>query len=451
MKNTGTRDGKDKKLLCAFGVLIFLTILIGVTGILQIRGLARQLDYVGKRNLNLQRAVLEMRIDDTVYAAGIRNYAFWKVSRYLDAAQVAANLNRFLSASRSFKEQLRVFEANAYLPQQAEWARQIGLSFTDLTVLGQQILDLINSGDTAAIEKSLNNLLMVFEGRLYKIDDFLDNTISKANVGEVESQIARADAAAQASILFLALILTAEVTVGVLIAFSVYRQRKKERLYREGLFSQMINLEENERKSLSTAVHDQMGQDLSALKIYLGLIEQGLAAPAPDMRDKIAQTRKIVSGLIDKSHNISFLLRPPDLDDVGLVSSIEALLIEYKHLTGVAYRYDLPFGPIVLPPAHSLLIYRIAQELLTNMAKHSRAKTIELRLSREENRIDFFYSDDGIGFDYGQVLRPLRRRIQDKFKLGLQGLKERVELLDGSMRIDSAPGKGTRIAVTLNI
>ena len=85
------------------------------------------------------------------------------------------------------------------------------------------------------------------------------------------------------------------------------------------------------------------------------------------------------------------------------------------------------------------------------MAKHSQAAKVKVRLEREGDFIKFFYEDDGAGFDYKEVLEQPQRRKEDKFKLGLIGLKERVELLDGLIHIDSSPGKGTRVSVKLLI
>jgi signal transduction histidine kinase len=259
--------------------------------------------------------------------------------------------------------------------------------------------------------------------------------------------------------------------MGILIAFAVYRRRIEEHLYRQDMFNRMINLEEDERKRLSNAVHDEMGQGLSALKIYLGLVYQRLseiasspAAPrndviashavakqSLDLKEKIEECKKITSGLIEKSHNISFLLRPPDLDEVGLLESLESLLLESKHLTGVEYIFQKPTGALELSSEYSLLIYRITQELLTNMAKHSKAKNVDLSLKKNENAVELFYHDNGQGFDYPQAAHKFLRRQEDKFRLGLLGLKERVEVLDGVMAINSGLGKGMSVSVMLPI
>lgn len=442
---------KERKLLFAFTVLISLTVVIGLVGIFQIQNLHQKLENLAKSNLRFESAVLEMRINNAIYALGVRNYAFWKVSRYLSALSSGIGLEKISSVADLFKKSLRVYEQTAYLPSQKEWAGEIGRSFAELENLGSEIIKL---ADEPAIEKNsaiINSRLMAFENRVYKIDEFLNYAVGKSNLKEVERQIASARQDKGQAILLLRFALASAVVIGILIALSIYRRRIKERLYRQDMFNKMINLEEDERRRLSTSVHDELGQDLSALKIYLGVIEQGLGNIQQELRDKIDECKKIITGLIDKSHNIAFLLRPPDLDEVGLAESLEALLLEYKHLTGVDYSYEKPGVFFELSSEYSLLFYRICQELLTNMAKHSRAKRVELILKNDGANVRLSYFDDGRGFDYSQVLKHPFRRRDDKIQLGLLGLKERVEFLDGKMNIESGFGKGTKVIVDLPV
>ncbi len=442
---------KEKKLLLAFIFLILLTLVIGLVGIFQIQGLMRKIEDLGKNNLSRESAVLEMRIKNANYALGVRNYVYWRSARYLGAAPMAVSANKILLAGESFKQQLQLYRQSAYLDQQKEWAGQAQLAFEELFVVGKKIIQLVDQEESGKVSATVNNLLMSFENKVYKIDEFLDNSMGKSNLEEVQRQMAIARADEKRAIFFLQISLTMALIGGSLIALAVYRRRIQERALRQNMFNQMINLEEDERKHLSNAVHDEMGQDLSALKIYLGIIQQGLVNSAPDLQDKINQCKAIISGLIEKSHNIAFLLRPPDLDELGLVESLEALLLEYKHLTGIDYNYQKPEAFFELSAEHSLLFYRITQELLTNMAKHSGAKHVELKLVQKSDIAELFYSDDGKGFDYNAVLKSRFRRREDKLRMGLFGLKDRVELLDGRMHINSGAGRGTSIYVTLPI
>jgi len=437
---------KERKLLFAFAILILFTFFIGLVGISQIQGLNRRVVDLGSRNLKLESAVLEMRMSNTVYAMGIRNYVFWRASRFLGAAAMAVDLKAITNAGEDFKKHLAVYRETAYLSQQREWADHIAVSFEELFLLGNKIVE---STDQQESDK-VNNLLMAFENLVYKIDSFLDSSMGKSNLKEVQRQMAMANADKEKAIFFLRLSLIGALVFGTLIAISVYRRRIRERAYRQQLFNHMIDVEETERKKLSTAVHDEMGQDLSALKIYLGLISQK-AESNQEIKSEAEECKKITAGLLDKSHNIAFLLRPPDLDEVGLLESLESLLLESKHLTGVNYEFIRPQEKFDLLPEYSLLIYRISQELLTNMAKHSQAKNIILKIEKENNAVKLSYQDDGRGFNPDNIKNKFSRRHEDKFRFGLLGLKERVEVLDGEMLINSSLGKGVEVTVSFPV
>jgi len=104
----------------------------------------------------------------------------------------------------------------------------------------------------------------------------------------------------------------------------------------------MIRIEEESRKSLSLQVHDQMGQELSALKIYLDLVDKSLPTESGEAKKRIAETKKILDGLMEKAHNISELLRPPALDEVGFIDTIGALIFQYKQMTGMHFVFQKP-------------------------------------------------------------------------------------------------------------
>lgn len=440
---------EEKLLLLSFSFLIALTFLIGIVGISKMHGLNRKIEDLGKHNLRLETAVLEMRIKNANFAMGVRNYVFWRASRYLGAVAMARNAESIFEFADDFKSQLKVYRQSSYLDQQKNWADEVSLAFDGLVLQGRRIIDTLNSQEPGKISDSVNSQLMNFENNVYRIDEFLDRSMGKSNLAEIQRQMTLAREDKEQAVIFLRVTLIAAILMGLIIAFSVYQRMARERAYRQQIFDRMVNLEENERKKLSTAVHDEMGQDLSALKIYLGVIFQQADNIKDDLKIKLEECRSIASGLIEKSHNISFLLRPPELDEVGLMDSLESLLIEAKHLTGIDYSFQKPDEKFEFPPERSLLLYRISQELLTNMAKHAQAKNVVLRVNKVGESIELFYYDDGKGFDSAGVNKKLSRRREDKFGLGLLGLRERVELLGGKINIDSAMGKGTTIIVKL--
>ena len=125
--------------------------------------------------------------------------------------------------------------------------------------------------------------------------------------------------------------------------------------------------------------------------------------------------------------------------------------MDYKHLSGINYVYRKPEHKLSLSPECNLILYRVAQELLNNMAKHSKAKNITIALEAGNGWVELGYQDDGAGFSYERIAHSPKRRREDKFKLGLAGLRERVELLDGTMQVDTAPSKGLKMRVRLKV
>ncbi|MDO8489243.1 MAG: MCP four helix bundle domain-containing protein [Candidatus Omnitrophota bacterium] len=186
---------KEKKLLFAFAFLILLTLVIGLVGISQIQGLTRKIEDLGRNNLTLESAVLEMRIKNANYAMGIRNYCYWRLARYLGAVPMAAGANKIILVGESFKEQLKLYRQNAYSNQQKDWANQAGLAFDEVSALGKKIIQLADQEGSGNVNEAVNGLLMNFENRIFKIDEFLDNSMGKSNLEEVQRQmvLARVD------------------------------------------------------------------------------------------------------------------------------------------------------------------------------------------------------------------------------------------------------------------
>jgi signal transduction histidine kinase len=120
-------------------------------------------------------------------------------------------------------------------------------------------------------------------------------------------------------------------------------------------------------------------------------------------------------------------------------------------MTGMNYNYARPQEEIKISAEYSLTLYRVVQEALTNIAKYSTAKNVEISLEKTSDSVCLGVSDDGVGFDYDAYLDQPARRKDDKMKLGLQGLRERIELLGGKMIVGAEPGRGTRIDVVLFI
>jgi signal transduction histidine kinase len=261
----------------------------------------------------------------------------------------------------------------------------------------------------------------------------------------------RAQASRDRSVRLLFVSLAIALALGLQMAYLTYRRSKRDSEHRELLCRAVIRVEEEQKNNLSLQVHDQMGQDLSAMKIYLGLIEGDLAADAAEQRDRIGKIKRIVDALMQKTHNISELLRPPELDDLGLIESLDALIAQYRELTGCAITFNGPDRDMKLSSEYSLVLYRVVQEALTNIAKHAKARSVDINLLYRGDGVRMSILDDGSGFDHSQYEKRPHRRRDDIVKLGLQGLRERIELFGGHMNIRSRVGVGTLIQVDMPI
>ncbi|RKY40964.1 MAG: hypothetical protein DRP85_07520 [Candidatus Makaraimicrobium thalassicum] len=442
----------DWRLLGGFGALLFFIVIIGAIGIFQIQSLSETVDALGKSYLPMQRAILEMKTNNGLYAMRIRNYIFWKNSKYLEAASAGANLRMINAAAEAFDRNLAVYSSHIQSDKQRQWAERISASQQELRAMGKKIIGLVDQlGENAAdlgrkgLDRTINKAVMVFENELYKINDFIEKNLEKDNLELIKEQLSASELTRNQAISFLGISLVIVLLIGSQTAWFVYRDRRRERQRREQLVQKMIRIEEEQRKHLSMQIHDQMGQDLSGLKINLDIINKELPRGNEKLKRNIHECKKILSDLIEKGHNISEFLRPPALEEVGFLDTIGALILQQKQRTGIKFIYQKPKTEMKLSGEHSLFFYRVVQEGLTNMIKYSQAKSAHVKLEVLSNAHRLSIQDDGKGFDYKKLLRERARGG----KLGLTGLEERAELLGGSMTIDTAPGKGMKLIVQL--
>ena len=206
----------------------------------------------------------------------------------------------------------------------------------------------------------------------------------------------------------------------------------------------LAEAEENERKRLSQELHDEVGQQLSVLGINLSLILSQTADELPEtVRSRIADSIALVGQTTEMTRNVMANLRPPVLDDYGLSAALKWYADMYSQRTGIAVKIE---AEAISPRPSSMIenaLFRIAQEALTNVAKHARATrvTVSMRLDGPTLRLEI--ADDGIGFD------PLLQRADNKW--GLINIVERADAIGGILRVQASPGSGTRVVVEVGL
>jgi two-component system, NarL family, sensor histidine kinase UhpB len=207
------------------------------------------------------------------------------------------------------------------------------------------------------------------------------------------------------------------------------------------LSSQIINAQEEERLRISRELHDETAQALASL-----LVRQRVAERAPDaesLQRTMADLRALTSEALEGVRRMALELRPTMLDDLGLVAAVEAFARQFSHRTGIRVDVTMTRRPERLPPEAELVAFRVVQEALSNVARHSSASRAEVHLEAGPSGLVISIEDDGTGFHLETALDSRRR------SLGLFGMHERAGLVGGWLRLDSEPGRGTRVRLEI--
>jgi signal transduction histidine kinase len=209
------------------------------------------------------------------------------------------------------------------------------------------------------------------------------------------------------------------------------------------LSAQLLTAQEDERRRISRELHDTIGQSLSAVKFT---VENVLQEIAEEGSDKGVQTLKsairMVQGAVEEVRRIQKNLRPPTLDDLGLLATISWFCREFEGVyPDIRIEREIDLEEENVPDPLKILIYRVMQEALNNVAKHSRTKAVRLALRKNDGRIEMQIQDSGVGFDPKEVFS----RNESERGLGLFSMKERTELSEGRFSVKASKGTGTTI------
>ncbi|MBW1768140.1 MAG: PAS domain S-box protein [Deltaproteobacteria bacterium] len=200
---------------------------------------------------------------------------------------------------------------------------------------------------------------------------------------------------------------------------------------------------ENERTRIAREIHDDLGQYLTALKMDLSWFKKRLPKDQAPLQEKEKSMQKTVNTAIESIERIISNLRPGPLDDLGLTAAIEWLIGYFQNQTGIKGRYRFDQEEYMLDGERSIAIYRILQESLTNIARHSNATEVDIELYEDDGSIVLKVTDNGTGILKSKALHP------ESF--GLMGMRERAYLFQGDIKIEGIPDKGTTITASIPI
>jgi signal transduction histidine kinase len=203
---------------------------------------------------------------------------------------------------------------------------------------------------------------------------------------------------------------------------------------------QLRHAQEEERRTISRELHDEVGEKLTAMRMELGALERLRAAGSSEFAASLAQVKELAEQSLRTIRDIAAGLRPSVLDDLGLGAALHKQAREFSRRTGTPIAVSVESSLAGLSDRHAIYIYRIVQEALTNCTKHARARRISIHLLDRDGQIELTVSDDGAGFDRAKLSHS---------GLGLIGIEERVRELGGVVAIHTAPQHGTTIHVSL--
>jgi signal transduction histidine kinase len=222
-------------------------------------------------------------------------------------------------------------------------------------------------------------------------------------------------------------------------------QRQKAEAAHQLVLRRLVEAEETERGRVSRELHDRLGQDLTALRLGLqALRKQGLSSVVG--QETLGRLENLTDGLMRDLHRLAWELRPAALDDFGLEMALGRYADEWASLSGVPVDFHSQgFGAHRLAPELETTLYRIAQEMLSNVFRHANATRVSVLLERRAGHASLIVEDDGRGFAADTVLQS----SPTQGKLGLLGMQERAMLAGGSLEIESSPGAGTTVFVRI--
>jgi signal transduction histidine kinase len=209
------------------------------------------------------------------------------------------------------------------------------------------------------------------------------------------------------------------------------------------LNNHLQSVREEERLSISREIHDELGQQLTGLKMDISWLNKRITTDDEAVKRKVTEILSLIDDTVRTVRRISSDLRPGVLDDLGLLAALEWQSGEFEKRTGIPIQFVSTAGDIHLGKGEAIGVFRVYQEALTNITRHARATAVRTTLEHEGNDLVLTIEDNGIGYDIQEK--------QNGHTLGLVGMNERAIMLGGGLYMESEAGKGTKVILRIPI
>jgi signal transduction histidine kinase len=206
------------------------------------------------------------------------------------------------------------------------------------------------------------------------------------------------------------------------------------------LSRQLLSAQEEERKKISRELHDVIAQTLTTINVRLASLKKEAALNIKGLERSIGRTQQLVAHSVSIVHRFARELRPAVLDDLGLIPALHTYMKNFRAETGIRVSLSALAAVEQVNGDKRTVLYRVAQEALSNVARHSQASEAEVKIQKLDGAICMSIIDNGKGFQRGRVLHSKKSE-----RLGLLGMKERLEMVGGNLTFTSAPGKGSTV------
>jgi len=379
---------------------------------------------------------------------GIEGESYWDVY-CVPLKNEAGAIESFIQIARNITDEKQAMDA---LRESEETLDAINASSpVGIALVRKRILDWTNKAMYHMLGYEEGSLLGETARVLYPDDEEYDRVgrdlypgIGETGMGQTETRLVKKDGSVIHCYIQMCALNPSDPDKGVIVAVMDITDRNLAEEHIHTLTQQLMQAQENERQMISRELHDRVGQDLSTLRIGLDTLIDNQPGVLPETKQRVSELSKMLQDSIMVIRDLSYDLRPPSLDQLGLVRTILQYAHDFSEKTGLSVDFtSAGMDHLRLDFDTDINLYRLVQEGLMNIQKHADARHVSIRLVASYPNIILRIEDDGKGFD---VKERLVTALNEK-RMGLRSMEERVSLLEGKIRIQSRPGKGTKVLI----